>query len=206
MKAIRKILNIETETVNYSGIGQVKLKYVLWCVPSAETSRSFKTDTIRLTVLGGGASKTDARFFRKQVTIAKNSPIESVNKLALKHWNRLDLYSEMRKDVLRGSYDFHGFATELYCHKMGGQRFTGEVRYENTDDHYSGLIQTEFGQVHYYRCNFEKSDSMYPQLTTNIECPRGSIVSFEVPSDPYLFKHCGVINLRVEQVATEKAV
>lgn len=64
-----------------------------------------------------------------------------------------------------------------------------------------GFIRLDNGlSVHFYSCNVEGANSLYPQLVSNIQLKQGDRVTAVVSSDPYMFSQVGLCNI------TRKAV
>lgn len=59
------------------------------------------------------------------------------------------------------------------------------------------VIRLENGKsAHFFSCNVEGADSLYPELVTNIKFDKGQAVDFEIPADAYIFRALGFINIK----------
>lgn len=194
----RKILSIESRTINYSGIGPVNVRIVVWCIPESETSRSYRCRDFGVAIFGAGTRSSKRRYFRKIVNISKSNPIKSIDALVTKLWNHREGYvHRLVEECFKGDRDSYGFTTAVYSAKLGGTRLEGEVRYVNDSGHYNGTIETSIGMFTYYRCNFKGANSPYASLVSNIPVNSGTRVSFEVPKDPSILHVIGAINLEI---------
>jgi len=50
---------------------------------------------------------------------------------------------------------------------------------------------------HFYACNVEGADSMYPQLVTNVQLDKGCTVFGVISDDEYLLNACGIIEIKI---------
>lgn len=49
--------------------------------------------------------------------------------------------------------------------------------------------------IHFYSCNVKGANSLYPELTTNVDFKEGEDVEATLSSDFYLIKELGLINI-----------
>lgn len=147
----RKILSINTETVNLDGELK-RMRTVVWCTRDSETSRSIRTTHFARTVyIGRAAWGVDARFPHKAVNLSKRDPLASIAKLTSKDridgsirpygaWFVADKQHEAKQDAVRQYFD--------------GKSFKGTVRYTTTGET-GGAIDSPIGCLHFYTCNAE---------------------------------------------------
>lgn len=61
----------------------------------------------------------------------------------------------------------------------------------------TGYIRLKNGRsAHFYSCNVDGADSLYPEMVTNIDFKEEDEVTCEISADAYMFKSLGFINIK----------
>lgn len=74
-------------------------------------------------------------------------------------------------------------------------KLTGSIRWFDKLSG-EGSIRLPSGKsIHFFSCNVNGANSMYPQLVSNVQLGEGEAVQCEISSDPYTFRALGAISI-----------
>lgn len=146
-KGFRKVLDMSRQQWTQGKIDK-PYKIVLWCIPEGETSRTYKTDHVAVTVIIGKHHGTSARFPRKLVSMNKKNPEKSnfFKKIEMKRMIKEAFHKATRNYM----YTFKKVKGEvLWFDKMSGE---GMIRIPDLDFNLT-----------VFACNIKGAKTWYPE-------------------------------------------
>lgn len=116
----------------------------------------------------------------------------------VKHWYRILKNKDVECITLENDkVTFFGIDCvlgEFYLNK--DVKVKGKIRWFNESSG-EGKIRLKNGQsIHFYSCNVEGANSLYPELTNNIHFTEGQNVEATYSADKYTLQALGLINVK----------
>ena len=116
----------------------------------------------------------------------------------VKHWYKLIDSDKLESiEINKETINFYGIDCSLGEFKLHESlQVTGKIRWFDEASGY-GVIRLSTGaSIQFYSCNVNGANSMYPELTNNIQFEKQDAVMAEFSSDHFVLKTCGLINIK----------